>query len=168
MTVRLDGPKSIMDTWWLNTTGILTQKISSALTGTQNMFLVAKQTEMVLCCTLWRVDAARYRVFLMLRVESWHAPCALSEAPREIKVINSNFINSQLLITPACWKTVKVVSNVWLAEHKVILTINHVIASRWMLVSFFSAIPIINFKRAWLMWIIVNFCAWKNTFMIQF
>ena len=137
MTVHLDGPKSIMGTWWLNATVIRTQKISSALTGTRNMFLVAKQTEMVLCFTLWRVNAARYLVFPTLKVESWHALCAPSEAPREIKVINSNFINSQLLITPACLKTVKAVSKVWWAEHKVMLTINHVIASRWMLVSFF-------------------------------
>ena len=83
MTVRLDGPKNIMGTWWLNTPVISIQEILSALMETQNMFLVAKQTEMVLCCTLWRVDAARYRVFLMLKVESWHALCVPSEAPEK-------------------------------------------------------------------------------------
>ena len=40
------------------------------LDGDPNMFLVAKQTEMVLCFTLWRVNAARYLVFPTLKVES--------------------------------------------------------------------------------------------------
>ena len=79
MTVHLDGPWSIRGTWWLHiiTTGI--QPTSSVLTGTQSMFLVAMPTRMVLCCTLWKVFVARYHVFLMSAVESWHALCAPSD-----------------------------------------------------------------------------------------
>ena len=79
MTVRLDGSRSIRGTWWLHiiTTGI--QPTSSVLTGTQSMFLVAMPTRMVLCCTLWKVFVARYHVFLMSAVESWHVLCAPSD-----------------------------------------------------------------------------------------
>ena len=79
MTVPLDGQRSTMGTWWLNilTTGI---RLSTyVLTGIQSMFLVAMQTRMVLCCTLWKVFVAHSHVFLMSAVESWHVLCAPSD-----------------------------------------------------------------------------------------
>jgi len=79
MTVHLDGPRSIMGTWWLHiiTTGI--QLTLSVLTRTQSMFLVAMLTRMVPCCTLWKEFAAHSRAFHMSAAESWHAPCAPSD-----------------------------------------------------------------------------------------
>ena len=79
MTVHLDGPRSIMGTWWLHIITTSIQPISSVLTGIQSLFLVAMPTRMVLCCTLWKVFVAHSHVFLMSTVESWHALCAPSD-----------------------------------------------------------------------------------------
>ena len=79
MTVRLDGPRSIMGTWWLHIITTSIQPISSALTGIQSLFVVAMPTRMVLCCTLWKVFVAHSHVFLMSAVESWHVLCAPSD-----------------------------------------------------------------------------------------
>ena len=79
MTVHLDGPRSIMGTWWLHIITTSIQPISSVLTGIQSLFVVAMPTRMVLCCTLWKVFVAHSHVFLMSAVESWHALCAPSD-----------------------------------------------------------------------------------------
>ena len=79
MIVHLDGPRSIMGTWWQNIMATSIQVISSVLTRIRSMFLVAMPTRMVLCCTLWKVFVAHSHVFLMSAVESWHALCAPSD-----------------------------------------------------------------------------------------
>ena len=79
MTVHLDGPRSIMGTWWQNIMATSIHVISSVLTRIQSLFVVAMPTRMVLCCTLWKVFVAHSHVFLMSAVESWHALCAPSD-----------------------------------------------------------------------------------------
>ena len=79
MTVHLDGPRSIMGTWWQKIITTSIHVISSVLTRIQSLFLVAMRARMVLCCTLWKVFVAHSHVFLMSAVESWHALCAPSD-----------------------------------------------------------------------------------------
>ena len=79
MTAHLDGPRSIMGTWWLTVITASIQVTSFVLTGTLSMFLVAMLTRMVLCCTLWKVFVGHSHVFLMSAVESWHAQCVPSD-----------------------------------------------------------------------------------------
>ena len=79
MTVRMDGSRSIMGTWWLLIITTSIQATSFVLMGIQSTFLVAMPTKTVPCCTLWKELAAHSHVFLMSAVESWHALCVPSD-----------------------------------------------------------------------------------------
>ena len=72
MTVLLDGPRSIMGTWWLNSTTTRTKKTSSVLTKTQSIFQGPVETRMVACYTSWKGAVAHFRALHMLCIESWH------------------------------------------------------------------------------------------------
>ena len=72
MTVHLDGPRSIMGTWWPHITTTRTKKTSSVLTRTQSMFRGLMETRMVACYTSWKGAVARFRALHMLGIESWH------------------------------------------------------------------------------------------------
>ena len=82
-TVLVNGPRSIMGTWWLNIKITGVKKISSALTKMLSISLAALRTWMVHCCTWWRDVVAHYRVVHMFKVESWLALCAPSEGSKD-------------------------------------------------------------------------------------
>ena len=75
----LDGPRSIMGTWWLNIMATRSNEISSALTKTLSLSLAARRTRMVRYCTLWEECVVTYHVVHMSTVESWLVLCAPSE-----------------------------------------------------------------------------------------
>ena len=79
MTVLLDGPRSITGTWWLTITTTLTKKISSVLTKTQSIFMVATPAEGKIGCTLWKGTVDHFLAFRMSSIESWHALSAPSK-----------------------------------------------------------------------------------------
>jgi len=97
MTVHLDGPRSIMGTWWPTVTLASIQVTSSVLTGTQSMFLVAMLTKMAPCCTQWKEDMALYRAFHMWMAESWHAQCAPSDWPLRASTVSKEKFSSDLI-----------------------------------------------------------------------
>ena len=72
MTVHLDGPRSIMGTWWPRITATGTKKTSSVLTKTQSMFRGLMGTRMVPCYTSWKGAVAHFRALHMFCIESWH------------------------------------------------------------------------------------------------
>ncbi len=80
MIVQLAGPRSIMGTWWLNTTVTRSSVTSSVLTRTQSMSPVARPARMVRYCTPWKdnVNQAHSRVVHMFMAVSWHAQCVPS------------------------------------------------------------------------------------------
>ena len=82
-TVPVNGPRSIMGTWWLNIIITRVKKISSALTKMLSISLAAKRTWMVHCCTRWRDIVAHYRVVHMFKVKSSLALCAPSEGSKD-------------------------------------------------------------------------------------
>ena len=65
MIVHLAGPRSIMGTWWLNTTSTRSSVTSFALTKMQSMSPVVKRARMARYCTWWREFVALFRVFHM-------------------------------------------------------------------------------------------------------
>ena len=80
MTVHLDGPRSIMGTWWLHVTIITTKRITFVLTKTQSMLMRAVQPHMAPCCATWKGGfAALFHVVPIFSIESWHALFAPSE-----------------------------------------------------------------------------------------
>ena len=72
MTVHLDGPRSIMGTWWPRITATGTKKTSSVLTKTQSMFRGLMGTRMVPCYTSCKGAVAHFRALHMFCIESWH------------------------------------------------------------------------------------------------
>jgi len=72
MTVLLDGPRSIMGTWWPHITTTGTKRTSSVLTKTQSMSRGLMGTRMVPCYTLWKGAVAHFRALHMFCIESWH------------------------------------------------------------------------------------------------
>ena len=72
MTVLLDGPRSIMATWWLNIIITRSNAISSALTKTQSIFQGPVETRMVPCYTSWKGAVTHFRALHMFSIESWH------------------------------------------------------------------------------------------------
>ena len=79
MIVHLAGPRSIMDTWWLNTTNTIINVTSSVSTRTRSMSLVPRPTRMVHYCTLWKGYVAPFRVSRTWMGESWRALYAPSD-----------------------------------------------------------------------------------------
>ena len=80
MTVHLDGPRSIMGTWWLHITIMRTKRITSVLTKTKSYsWHWVIRTRMAPCCTTWKGIVALFHVFPMFSIESWHALFAPGE-----------------------------------------------------------------------------------------
>ena len=79
MIVHLAGPRSIMGTWWPDTTGTRKDMTSSVLTRMQSMFPVVRPTTMVPYSILWKEYVAHSRATRMSPEESWHALCAPSD-----------------------------------------------------------------------------------------
>ena len=79
MIVHLAGPRSIMGTWWLNTTNTIISVTTSVLTRTRSMSLAPRPTRMVHYCTLWKGNVGHFRVRRTWMGESWRALCAPSD-----------------------------------------------------------------------------------------
>ena len=80
MTVHLDGPRSIMGTWWLHITIMRTKRITSVLTKTKSYsWHWVIRTRMAPCCTTWKGILALFHVIPVFSIESWHALFAPGE-----------------------------------------------------------------------------------------
>lgn len=78
MSVLLVGPKSTTGTQCQSvTTTVLAN--SFVLTRIQSLFMAVILTITVPFCSSWKDLVARYHVSHMLKAESWHAQCVLSE-----------------------------------------------------------------------------------------
>ena len=71
MIVHLAGPRSIMGTWWLNTTNTKNNVTTFVLTKMQSMSPVVKLIRMARYCTRCKELAALFRVFHMSTEGSW-------------------------------------------------------------------------------------------------
>ena len=79
MIVHLAGPRSIMGTWWPDTTGTRKDMTSSVLTRMQSMFPVVRPTRMVPYSILWKEYVAHFHATHMSPEENWHVLCAQSD-----------------------------------------------------------------------------------------
>ena len=97
MTVHLNGPRSIMDIWWLLTTPTKTKKNSSVLIEIRSSSLALRQTRMTPCrCTLSKAHAEEIcRVVHMFQVESWLALCSPSERKTGLHFISTRALEKR-------------------------------------------------------------------------
>ena len=100
MIFHLAGPKSIMGTWWLNTTTTRSSGTTFVLTKMQSMSPVVKLVRIAHYCTWWREFVALFRVFHMWTEVSWpvlFVPSddteGLSKGPKEKIVQNRDLID---------------------------------------------------------------------------
>ena len=95
MTVHLDGPRSIMGTWWPHITTTRTKKTSFVLTKTRSMFQGLMRTRMVPYYSSWKGSVAHFRVFRMFSIESWHVLFAPSNKTSHGQLVIMAWIKKQ-------------------------------------------------------------------------
>ena len=99
MTVHLGGPRSIMGTWWLDTTTTRRDMTSSVLTRMQSLSPVPVPTRMVPYCTPCRDSVAHFPANHTSLGESLLAPCVPSDEKTATtgdpeKQTNNDFIDT--------------------------------------------------------------------------
>jgi hypothetical protein len=78
-SVTTDGPGSMPDTWWRDTTPTPPPVSTYVSTPRPNPWMAASMTTMVNCFTLLKVDVVLSNVLRMLKDESWPVWFVLSE-----------------------------------------------------------------------------------------